>query len=70
MKKKFLVTNKTTIEDLVRNKPQAVELLFEAGMHCIGCAMSQMETIEQGCIVHGMTKKEVAKLIENINKLK
>jgi hybrid cluster-associated redox disulfide protein len=70
MKKKFLVTKETTIEDLVRNKPEAVELLFAAGMHCIGCAMSQMETIEQGCFAHGMNKKEIEKLIEDINKIK
>lgn len=70
MKKKFIATKKTTIEDLVRNKPEAVELLFTVGMHCIGCAMSQMETIEQGCLAHGMDKKEIEKLIEDINKIK
>ncbi len=70
MKKKFLITKKTTIEDLVRKKPEAVELLFAVGMHCIGCDMSQMETIEQGCLAHGMDKKEIEKLIEDINKIK
>ncbi len=69
-KEKITITKDMTIEELVRTKPEAVGLLLEAGMHCIGCMMSQMESIEQGCLAHGMTKKEVAELIKKINNLK
>lgn len=69
-KEKFIVTENTLIGDLVKNKPEAVQLLFEVGMHCIGCFMSQMETIKQGCLAHGMDKKQISKLIEDINKIK
>jgi len=68
--KKFVVTEDTLIGELITNKPQAIELLFKAGLHCIGCSMSQMESIKQGCIVHGISKKEIKKLIEEINKIK
>ena len=27
-------------------------ILFEIGMHCLGCPSSQMETIEEACQVH------------------
>jgi len=67
---KFIVTPHTSIGQLIARKPEAVEDLFEAGMHCIGCAMSQMETLEMGCLAHGMTKKELDNLIKKINERK
>ena len=69
-KEKFVVTQDTLIGELIANKPEAIELLFKAGLHCIGCSMSQMESIKQGCIMHGIGKKEIKKLIEDINKIK
>ncbi|MEZ4510101.1 MAG: DUF1858 domain-containing protein [Eubacteriales bacterium] len=30
------------------------EILMNSGMHCLGCAMSHGETIEQACAVHGI----------------
>ncbi len=30
------------------------EILMNAGMHCLGCAMSHGETVEQACAVHGI----------------
>jgi hybrid cluster-associated redox disulfide protein len=34
--------------------PQIVDVLMEAGMGCIGCPHSQMESIEQGAMGHGI----------------
>lgn len=34
--------------------PDIVRVLMEAGMGCIGCPHSQMETIEQGAVGHGV----------------
>jgi hybrid cluster-associated redox disulfide protein len=68
--KKFVVTEDTLIGDVIRNKPEAIELLFKSGLRCVGCSMSHMESIKQGCIVHGMSKKDIEKLIEEINKIK
>lgn len=69
-KEKFTVTENTLIGELIQNKPEAIDLLFKAGLQCIGCSMSQMETIKQGCIVHGFNEKEIKELIEKINKIK
>ena len=33
---------------------QIVDVLMEAGMGCIGCPHSQMESIEQGAMGHGI----------------
>ncbi len=41
------------------------EILMNSGMHCLGCAMSHGETIEQACAVHGIDSDA---LIGEINK--
>ena len=67
MKKKE-ITGKTKIITLMRRNPDAAEILFDAGLGCIGCSMAFNETIEQGCLAHGMTKKQIEKLIKELNK--
>jgi hybrid cluster-associated redox disulfide protein len=62
------ITKKTKISEILTEKPQAVEELIDAGMGCIGCPMAQEETIEEGCLAHGMDEKEIEELIKRINK--
>ena len=64
------ITKQTKISEIVNSKPKAVEILFKAGMGCIGCPMAQMETLEQGCKAHDMSDKEIKELIEKINETK
>ena len=35
------------------------QMLMGAGMHCLGCPASQMETLEEACDVHGIDVEEV-----------
>ncbi len=58
------INKDTTIGELIQNAPEKVEILINAGMHCIGCPASQMETIEEACGVHGI---DVQDLIEKLN---
>ena len=30
------------------------QMLLGAGMHCLGCPSSQMESLEEACMVHGI----------------
>lgn len=71
MKKKDLViTKKTLMAEIVERYPELEEVLTEDyGFHCIGCFAAEMETLEQGAVVHGMTKKEIDKLVETLNGL-
>jgi len=68
--KKELITKNMTFAKLFEKKPEAMSVLFDSGLHCIGCHMSVYETIEQGCSAHGMTKKETDEIIKKINKIK
>ena len=50
-----------TFTKILELKPESVEILLGAGMHCIGCPMAQMETLEEGCIAHGIDVNEIVK---------
>lgn len=62
------ITRKTNMYWLLIRKPNLAGLLISSGMGCIGCPMAQMETIEEGCKAHGMSSKEIDKLIDKLNK--
>ena len=59
------ITKETTIGDVVDNFDGAKEILSGFGMHCFGCPMSRMETLEEASSVHGVDVEEIlAKLAE------
>jgi len=62
------ITKKTNMHELLTIRPELAGLFFQSGMGCVGCPMSKGETIEEGCKVHGMSDKEIDKLVEKLNK--
>jgi hybrid cluster-associated redox disulfide protein len=62
------ITRRTKLTEIMRINPDAAEMLFGLGMSCIGCPMARSETLEEGCLAHGMSKKEIEKLVEKLNK--
>jgi hybrid cluster-associated redox disulfide protein len=61
------ITKKTKMNELLEKNPKAAEILFEAGLSCVGCPMAMQETIEQGCLAHGISKKEIDELVKRLN---
>ena len=58
------VTKDTMIGDLLQIDQNVAPLLLNIGMHCLGCPSSQMETIEEAALVHGIDPDD---LVEDIN---
>ena len=58
------VNGKDLIGDIIDRYPATAEVLFNIGMHCIGCPASQAETLEDACAVHGI---DVASAMNAIN---
>ena len=54
----------TKICDILQVSPEKADILLEIGMHCISCPISQMETLEEACEVHGIDVNEV---LEKLN---
>ena len=58
------ISKDTMIGDLLMIDRSVAPILFEIGMHCLGCPSSRMETIEQAAYVHGI---EPQSLVDRIN---
>ncbi len=57
------ISKDTIIGDILTIAPETAPLFLEIGMHCLGCAMSSGETVEEACAVHGVdTDAFLAKL--------
>lgn len=51
------------IAEILRKYPEAAYFLMNCGMGCIGCPSSQMESLSEACMVHGIDADEVIKYL-------
>ncbi|MCF0129992.1 MAG: DUF1858 domain-containing protein [Pseudobutyrivibrio sp.] len=58
------VNKSTMIGELLQIDENIAPILLNIGMHCLGCPSSQMETIEEAAMVHGIDADD---LVEEIN---
>lgn len=61
------VTKETLIGELLRADMNAAYILMASGMHCVGCPSSQLESLEEACMVHGMDAEKLGKLVDALN---
>lgn len=64
------INRKTKMSEILESNPNAVEILFNEGLSCVGCHMTMSETLEEGCKSHGMTDKQINELVKKLNKEK
>jgi hybrid cluster-associated redox disulfide protein len=67
-KEKQKITKETNILDAMNINPDAIEILSQLGLGCIGCSLAHAETLEQGLNAHGFSEKEMNEIIEKLNK--
>ena len=58
------ISKETRIGELLVTFPEAAPILMEIGMHCLGCPASQMESLEEAAMVHGL---DADLLVDQIN---
>ena len=58
------VSKETLIGELLQIDQDIAPILFGIGMHCLGCPASQMESLEEAAMVHGIDPDD---LVEEIN---
>ena len=61
------ITKETVIGDILDIAPQTAPIVFSIGMHCLGCPSSRGETVEEACMVHGLTGEQMDKLLDIVN---
>ena len=68
MDKKIKITKNMNLAEVMEHCPKAGEILSEYGLHCLGCVAASFENLEDAMKVHGLSEKEIDKIIEEINK--
>lgn len=58
------ITKDMLIGEILRVDAGLAPMLLEIGMHCLGCPSSQHESLEDACMVHGVS---VDVLLEKMN---
>ena len=58
------VSKDMLIGQLLQIDANIAPILMRAGMHCLGCPSSQMESLEEAAMVHGL---DVDVLVNQIN---
>ena len=64
------VNGKTLIGQVVNDYPEAIDVLMAAGMHCLGCSASQMESIEDAAMVHGIDSELLINAVNHVIDMK
>ena len=63
------ISSEMNIGEVVMKFPETVHVMMKYGLHCVGCHVAAFETIKQGAMAHGMDKKQLDKMIEDLNKI-
>ena len=62
------ITKDSIIGDILDAHGEVTAPYFlEMGMHCLGCPASQMETLEEACMVHGLDCVDADELVKKLN---
>ena len=59
-----MITKDMLIGDIVKKYPIVVQPLMMAGMGCIGCAIANAESLDDGATAHGLDSDA---LVEGLN---
>jgi len=58
------ITKTMIIGAILQINQGLIPILLDCGMHCLGCPSSQMESLEDACMVHGIN---VDDLVDKLN---
>jgi hybrid cluster-associated redox disulfide protein len=61
------ITKDMFLGEVVRQHPKAAFVFMQYGLHCVGCYISEFETVEQGALGHGMPPEMVDEMIADAN---
>lgn len=56
-----------TVREIMALVPASADIMLEYGLHCFSCSVGGVETLDEGCQMHGMDDDTVDALVEDIN---
>lgn len=55
------------ISEIMSIVPGAAAILAEYGLHCFSCSLSSLDTLEQGCALHGFSDEMLVEMLDDLN---
>ena len=65
--KKPFITKDMLVSSIVSNYPTTVSIMLAYGLHCFDCGASEVETLEQGTLGHGMSEDDLEMILNDLN---
>lgn len=66
--KETQITKDTTIGEVIKDEnEEVINILSGFGLHCFGCPLSQMETLEEAAQTHGV---DLELMLQKLNSIK
>ena len=62
-----MITKKDNLKEANAKYPETGYVLANSGLHCVGCHSAAYESIEDGCLAHGMDEAKIDELIKTAN---
>lgn len=56
-----------TVREIITLVPVAADIMIEYGLHCFSCSIGGVETLAEGCRMHGFDEDTISALIDDIN---
>jgi hybrid cluster-associated redox disulfide protein len=53
------ITKDMTIEQVVQQFPETIQVFSRYGVGCLGCSAAQYDNIEQGAAIHGLDTEQL-----------
>ena len=53
------------VGDIVREYPSLAAVMAENGLHCLGCGVAQVETLEEACAAHGIDLQDMLDMLND-----
>ncbi len=61
------INGQLKIEEVLKLRPNAPAIMTKYGFPCVGCPMTQMETLEDGAKKHGISGDKFEQFLKEIN---
>jgi len=61
------ITPEMTIGEIVKRHPMAAGIMMAYGLHCIGCHVSQFESLGEGAMAHGLAEDDLKDMLHDLN---
>lgn len=63
------ITSSMKVMEIAALHPGTVDVLAAYGLHCVGCSMSELDTLDEGARLHGLDDLDIENIVTDLNEV-